>query len=81
MLLAASLPLAVLAPITGRIADRADSRTVLVVAGIAQAAVCVVLAFATHPALIVGLVGAAGLRAGGHPAHPRRPAAGDGPAR
>jgi MFS family permease len=57
LLLAASLPLAVLAPITGRIADRVDSRTVLVVAGIAQAAVCVVLAFATHPALIVGLVG------------------------
>jgi MFS family permease len=57
LLLAASLPLAVLAPITGRIADRADSRTVLVTAGVVQAAVCVVLAFATHPALIIGLVG------------------------
>ena len=33
LLLAASLPLALLAPVTGRIADRADSRTVLVVAG------------------------------------------------
>ena len=57
LLLAASLPLAVLAPITGRIADRVDSRTVLVIAGFAQATVCVVLAYATHPALIVGLVG------------------------
>jgi MFS family permease len=56
LLLAASLPLAVLAPITGRIADRADSRTVLVVAGIAQAAVCAALAFVSHPLLIIALV-------------------------
>ncbi|MET0495127.1 MAG: MFS transporter [Actinoplanes sp.] len=56
LLLAASVPLAVLAPITGRIADRADSRTVLIVAGIAQAAVCAALAFASHPLLIIALV-------------------------
>ncbi|GAA0816247.1 MFS transporter [Spirilliplanes yamanashiensis] len=56
LLLAASVPLVVLAPVAGRIADRVDSRTVLVVAGVAQAAVCLGLAFATHPAAIVALV-------------------------
>jgi MFS family permease len=63
LLLAASLPPALLAPVAGRIADRVDSRTVLVVAGIAQAAVCTTLAFAGSPALIIGLVAvlAAGL--------------------
>src|SRR3954470_4583482 len=57
LLLAASLPLAAFAPIAGRLADRADSRTVLVVAGFAQAALCVGLAFATRPAVIIALVG------------------------
>ena len=56
LLLAAALPLAVLAPITGRIADRVDSRTVLVVAGFAQAAVCAALAFVTRPVAIIALV-------------------------
>jgi MFS family permease len=56
LLLAAALPLAVLAPVTGRIADRVDSRTVLVVTGLAQAAVCVALAFVTRPVLIIALV-------------------------
>jgi MFS family permease len=56
LLLAAGLPLVALAPITGRIADRADSRTILVVAGFAQAAVCVALAFARQPALVIVLV-------------------------
>ncbi|MER7420113.1 MFS transporter [Micromonospora peucetia] len=56
LLLAATLPLVVLAPLTGRLADRADSRTLLVAAGLGQAAVCALLAFADHPALIVGLV-------------------------
>src|SRR3954451_22819015 len=53
LLVAASLPLALLAPVTGRLADRADSRTVLVVAGFAQAAVCLALAFVTHPVAII----------------------------
>lgn len=63
LLLAASVPPAVLAPLTGRLADRVDSRLVLVVAGSAQAAVCVALAFATSPPAIIGLVAllAAGL--------------------
>ncbi|MEU4778653.1 MFS transporter [Micromonospora sp. NPDC023633] len=56
LLLAATLPLVVLAPLTGRLADRADSRTLLVAAGLGQAAVCALLAFADDPALIIGLV-------------------------
>ena len=56
LLLAASLPLVVLAPLTGRIADRVDSRLLLVGTGIAQAAICLGLAFAHRPALIIALV-------------------------
>ncbi|MCU7724105.1 MFS transporter [Actinoplanes sp. KI2] len=56
LLIAASLPLALLAPIAGRIADRADSRTVLVLAGLAQCLVCAVLAFVRNPIAIIGLV-------------------------
>ena len=58
LLLAASVPLVVLAPVTGRIADRVDSRVVLVVTGSAQAAICVGLAFARPPVLIIALVAA-----------------------
>jgi MFS family permease len=63
LLLAATLPLVTLAPLTGRLADRVDSRTVLVAAGLAQAGVCLALAYAGHPALVIGLVAllAAGL--------------------
>jgi len=56
LLIAASLPLALLAPIAGRIADRADSRTVLVLAGLAQCLICAVLAFVSNPVAIIGLV-------------------------
>ncbi|AGZ38603.1 MFS transporter [Actinoplanes friuliensis] len=56
LLLAAALPLAVLAPITGRIADRVDSRKLLIIAGIAQALVCVALAFAEGTVVIIALV-------------------------
>lgn len=56
MLLAATLPLVVLAPLTGRLADRVDSRTLLVGAGVAQSAICLALAYADHPMLVVGLV-------------------------
>jgi MFS family permease len=63
LLLAATLPLVVLAPVTGRLADRVDSRTLLVGAGFVQAAICLALAYAGHPALVIGLVAllAAGL--------------------
>jgi MFS family permease len=57
LLLAASLPLALLAPVTGRLADRADSRTILTVVPLAQAVICLVLAFTEHPVAVVGLVG------------------------
>ena len=56
LLVAASLPLVLLAPIAGRIADRADSRTVLVLAGAAQALICFALAFVSSPLAIIGLV-------------------------
>jgi MFS family permease len=57
LFLAASLPLVVLAPLTGRIVDRADSRLLLVGTGIAQAVICLGLAFVERPALIIALVG------------------------
>ncbi|MEU3452510.1 MFS transporter [Micromonospora sp. NPDC006766] len=56
LMLAATLPLAVLAPLTGRLADRFDSRLLLVGAGLAQAAVCLALAYAGHPAVVIALV-------------------------
>ncbi|GAA1587213.1 MFS transporter [Actinoplanes couchii] len=58
LLLAATLPIALLAPVAGRLADRADSRTLLVVVGSAQAVICATLAFTTHPVVIVALVAA-----------------------
>ncbi|MET7371449.1 MFS transporter [Micromonospora arida] len=56
LLLAATLPLVVLAPLAGRLADRTDSRTLLVIIGFGQAAICALLAVVEHPVLVVGLV-------------------------
>ncbi|MEV6347965.1 MFS transporter [Actinoplanes sp. NPDC051851] len=56
LMLAAALPLALLAPVAGRLADRADSRKILVGVGLAQALVCVALAFIGDPVLIIGMV-------------------------
>lgn len=56
LLLAATLPLVVLAPLAGRLADRVDSRRLLVTVGLVQAALCVLLAYAEHPVLVIGLV-------------------------
>ncbi|MBE1485681.1 MFS transporter [Plantactinospora soyae] len=56
VMLAAALPLVLLAPLTGRLADRVDSRRLLVVAGVGQAAVCVALAYAEGPEVIMALV-------------------------
>ncbi|MEV4654902.1 MFS transporter [Micromonospora sp. NPDC049301] len=56
LLLAATLPLVVLAPLAGRLADRVDSRTLLVTVGLAQAVICTLLALVDHPVLVVGLV-------------------------
>jgi MFS family permease len=60
LLLAATVPMVFLAPLTGRLADRVDSRLLLVGAGFAQAAVCVGLAFAQDPVVIIVLVGVLG---------------------
>jgi MFS family permease len=57
LLLAATLPLVALAPLTGRLADRVDSRVLLVTAGLAQTGVCLALAHAGHPVLVIVLVG------------------------
>ncbi|MEV0003323.1 MFS transporter [Micromonospora sp. NPDC050980] len=56
LLLAATLPLVALAPLTGRLADRVDSRVLLVTAGLVQAGICVALAYAKDPVLVVALV-------------------------
>ncbi|MEV7329634.1 MFS transporter [Micromonospora sp. NPDC093244] len=56
LLLAATLPLVVLAPLAGRLADRVDSRTLLATVGLAQAAICGLLAVAEDPAVVVALV-------------------------
>ncbi|GGK97091.1 MFS transporter [Mangrovihabitans endophyticus] len=56
LLIAASLPVTMLGSVAGRIADRLDSRRILVVTGLAQATVCVVLAYVGDPILIIGLV-------------------------
>jgi MFS family permease len=56
VLLASTVPLMLLAPLAGRLADRVDSRLLLVSTGLVQAVVCVALAFAGHPVTIVGLV-------------------------
>ncbi|MBY8871920.1 MFS transporter [Micromonospora sp. PLK6-60] len=57
LLLAATLPLVLLAPLTGRLADRWDSRTLLITVGVLQSGICLLLAYAEHPVLIVALVG------------------------
>lgn len=57
LMLAASLPLVVLAPLTGRLADRVDSRRLLIAAGFGQAAVCAALAYVDDSAFIIALVG------------------------
>ncbi|MFG3688017.1 MFS transporter [Micromonospora sp. NPDC047740] len=56
LMLAATAPLVALAPLTGRLADRVDSRLLLVVAGLGQATACLALAYASHPALVIALV-------------------------
>lgn len=63
LLLALMVPMVVLAPIAGRIADRYSSRVLLVAIGSVQAVVCLALAYATAPVAVIGLMAvlAAGL--------------------
>jgi MFS family permease len=56
LLLAAAVPPVVLARWTGRLADRVDSRLLLVATGLAQAAICAAMALVTGTAALVGLV-------------------------
>jgi MFS family permease len=56
LLIASTLPLALLGPTAGRIADRVDSRVLLIITSIGQAAVCAVLAFTEKPAMMIALV-------------------------
>jgi MFS family permease len=58
LLLAAAVPPMVLASIAGRIADRYDSKHLLVSIGLVQVGICVMLAFATSVPAIIGLVAA-----------------------
>ena len=63
VLIAAAAPPVLLVRWTGRLADRTDSRRLLTATGLAQAAVCMALAFVSGPAWIIALVAllAAGL--------------------
>jgi MFS family permease len=56
VLIAAALPIVVLAPLAGRLADRVDSRLLLVTSGLAQLLVCLLLAVTTSTAGMIALV-------------------------
>lgn len=56
LLLASTMPLVVLAPVAGRLADRVDSRTLLITTGIGQALICVALAPVSQPMAVIALV-------------------------
>jgi MFS family permease len=57
IMIAAAVPPVVLAAWTGRLADRVDSRVLLVATGALQAVICVALAYTTGTTEIVALVG------------------------
>ncbi|TAM89533.1 MAG: MFS transporter, partial [Jatrophihabitans sp.] len=60
LLMAALLPLVMLAPLVGRLVDAVDSRVLLVVSSLAQALLCVFLAFQASTGAILLLVAALG---------------------
>jgi MFS family permease len=60
VMIAAALPPVLLARVTGRLADRVDSRPLLIGAGLAQAAICCALAAVTDLAAMVLLIAALG---------------------
>src|SRR5882672_494650 len=60
VLIAAGVPPVVLARWTGRLADRVDSRLLLVSTGLAQAVICLALAYATGSVAVVALIAALG---------------------
>jgi MFS family permease len=56
LILASTVPVVLLAPLAGRVADRVDSRIVLVTVGAAQVAVALTLAFADRLVAIIALM-------------------------
>jgi MFS family permease len=56
VLLGSAVPMAVLAPLTGRLVDRVDSRLLLGGTSVAQAGICAVLAYASGTAEVIVLV-------------------------
>jgi MFS family permease len=60
LLIAALVPLVLLAPLVGRLVDAQDSRRLLVTSSLAQAAVCSLLAYQTSTPVILALVGLLG---------------------
>ena len=54
LMIANLTPIVLLTGVAGRLVDRRDNRTLLVTAGLAQAAVCSVLAFVDGPAVCWG---------------------------
>jgi MFS family permease len=61
LLIAAMLPLLLLAGPVGRLVDRVDSRRLLVTSSLAQGALCVALAYTSGTAAVLGLVAALGV--------------------
>ncbi|MCL6675034.1 MFS transporter [Streptomyces panaciradicis] len=55
LLLAATVPPVLLSPLTGKVADRFDSRTLIVGVGTLQALVCVAMTLWTSPAVLIAL--------------------------
>jgi MFS family permease len=62
LLLASTVPIVLLGPLGGRLADRFDSRRLLTVVGLAQALVCAAMAMTDHQVALIAL--AAALAAG-----------------
>lgn len=56
VLVAGTLPIVLLAPVIGIVVDRYDSRLLIVVSGLWQAALCGLLAFVGHPLVVLTLV-------------------------
>src|SRR3989440_2647901 len=56
LLIAAAAPPTLLAPLTGRLADRVDSRRLLLLVSLAQAGICPILAYVRPAAVMIALV-------------------------
>jgi MFS family permease len=55
LILASTVPVVVLAPLAGRLADQMDSRVLLVAVGSAQVLIALVLAMSTEPIMLIAL--------------------------